>query len=85
MLTEQEAIEKAWIVVRREGVLVTGLKNVRKISIEDLLPHMKDSGPIWSVSFAQPAIEGGGRVADGNCVYVRVFDRTGEATIVLSK
>ena len=82
MLTEQEAVEKARIAICTKGIVVTGLEQVRKVSVEHLPPHMKDLGDVWSVSFALPKVEG--RVIGGNCVRIRVFDRTGEAEIVLS-
>jgi len=84
MLTEQEAVERAWTVVRSTDIAVTGLESVRKVQTALMPPSIEALGDIWAVSFARPRVPGE-RSPGTDSVFVQVSDRTGEATLVLSK
>ena len=84
MLSEQEAVERAWAVIRATGITVTGLERVRKVQAAQLPPGFTATGDVWAFTFARPKVPGE-CVAGGDFVHVRVSDRTGEATLVLSK
>jgi len=84
MLTEQEAVERAWAVIRGKGITVTGLESVRKVQTAQMPPAIAALGDIWAVSFGRPKAPGE-RSPGTDSVFVRVLDRTGEATLMLSK
>ena len=56
MLTEQEAVERAWTVVRSTDIAVTGLESVRKVQTALMPPSIEALGDIWAVSFARPTV-----------------------------
>ena len=84
MLTEREAAERAYALIRARGIAVMGLQSVRKVPAAQLPPSFAARGDVWAVNFTQPTVPGE-RAADGDVVHVRVYDSTGEAELVLSK
>jgi len=83
MLTEQEAVERAWAVVRAKGIVVTGPESVRKVQTAQMSPPIAAMGDIWAIRFSLPEVPG--EFSPGDSVFVQVLERTGEATLVPSK
>ena len=79
MLTEQEAVEKAWALIRERKVHVVGLEHDHKFSTAHATLSSGPRGDFWSVIFAVPR-DPQVRIP-GDSVVVLVSDGTGEAVI----
>ena len=51
MITEQEAIERAWELVRREQLRVRDVRSVCETPAPEFLPEWASRGNVWSVVF----------------------------------
>ena len=83
VVTENEAIERAWEAIRCKNVEVVGLVKVKKITTAAISPSVAASGDFWSVRFKRPTTPG--EFSPGDEVIVRVYERTGEAVLVMGK
>ena len=80
-MTEQEAISRAWAVIRQDGASVTGIREIRKLP-ETILPRSySGKGDVWSVRFGIPVPDD--CVISPDTIVVHVYDSTGEASIFL--
>lgn len=77
MITEQEAIERAWILIRREGIKVSEVQSIRKLSASCMPGDLSVGDDIWTVQFALDLPDD--EVWSPEAVFIDVNCRTGEA------
>lgn len=51
MITEKEAIERAWELVRRENLRVRDVRSAREAQAPAFLPNWASRGQVWRVVF----------------------------------
>jgi len=51
MITEQEAVERAWELLRREQIRVRGLRSAQMAAAPRFLPEWAARGEVWEAVF----------------------------------
>jgi hypothetical protein len=82
MITEKEAIERAWDLVRRESLRVRDVRSVRQTQAPMSLPDWASRGQVWRVVFDKDIPPD--RVICPDILTVIVDRETGEAVVLAS-
>jgi hypothetical protein len=77
MINENEAIERAWELVRRENLRVRQVRFVRKTQAPTFLPDWTSRGQVWQVVFDLDIPPD--RVMSPDTLEIIVDQETGEA------
>jgi hypothetical protein len=83
VLTEDEAINRATLVVREKRITVLAVEHVRKVLAAQAPPGINQLDDLWIVRFSVPTLPD--RASPSDAVIIRVNDRTGAAELVLGR